>query len=99
VVAGPRARRVERARDDRVGGKPAAPRRETDPLRRHRVREPRRVSGQEHPLAGERPGARADRDHEAVARHRLRREPDHPQVFLEMAVQVDRAAVCRQHAD
>src|SRR5437870_706927 len=57
------------------------------------------LSGQEHPLAGERPGARADRDHEAVARHRLRREPDHPQVFLEMAVQVDRAAVRRQHAD
>jgi len=44
VVPGARARRVELARDDRIGREPAAPRRETDPLRRHRVREPRRVS-------------------------------------------------------
>ena len=99
VVAGARARRVEFARDDGVGGEPAAPHRETDPLRRHRVREPRRVSDQQHPLAGERSGARAYRDHEAVALERLRRKPDHLQIVLELAVQVDRAAVRRQDAD
>jgi len=98
VISGAHARRVELAFDDRVGREPAAPRRETDPLRRHRVREPGRISDQQHALAGERPGPRADRDHEAVALQRLGREPDHPQVLLELAVQVDRAAVRRQHA-
>src|SRR3989441_10192103 len=44
------------------------------------------------------PGARADRDYEAVALQRLRREPNHPQVLFELAVQVDRAAPRRQHA-
>jgi len=44
VVAGARAWRVELARDDGIGGELPALRRETDPLRRHRVREPRRVS-------------------------------------------------------
>jgi len=78
VVASPHARRVELAFDDRVRREPAAPRRETDPLRCHRVRETSRVSDQEHALAGKRPGARADRDHVAMALHRLRREPDHP---------------------
>jgi len=97
VVAGARARRIEFARDDRVGREPAAPRRRTDPLRRHRVGEPGRVPDQEHPLARERPGARADRDDEAVALRCLRREPDHTQVLLELPVQVDRAAACRQH--
>jgi len=33
-----------------------------------------------------------------VALHRLRREPNHPQVLFELAVQVDRAPVRRQHA-
>jgi len=98
VVAGARARRVERARDDRVGREPAAPHRETDPLRRHRVREPRRVSDQQHPLAGERASTWSHRDHEAMALRRPRREPDDPQVLFELAVQVDRAAVRRQHA-
>src|SRR2546425_8404112 len=32
------------------------------------------------------PGARADRDYEAVALQRLRREPNHPQVLFELAV-------------
>src|SRR5207253_2960484 len=59
VVAGARARRVQLACDDRVRREPAAPRRRTDPLRRHRVRKARRVSDQQHPLARERPGARA----------------------------------------
>src|SRR5205823_4080431 len=85
VVAGTGAGRIELTRDDRVGCEPAAPRRRTDPLCRHRVREPRRVSDQEHPLARERPGARADRNHEAVALHRLRRQTNHPQILLELA--------------
>jgi len=97
VVAGARARRVQLACDDRVRREPAAPRRRTDPLRRHRVRKARRVSDQQHPLARERPGARAYRDDEAVALRRLRREPDQTQVLLELPMQVDRAAVCRQH--
>src|SRR5205814_1705553 len=84
-----KAARFALTRDDRVGRWPAAPRRRTDPLCRHRVREPRRVSDQEHPLARERPGARADRNHEAVALHRLRRQTNHPQILLELAVQVD----------
>jgi len=33
-----------------------------------------------------------------VALHRLRREPNHPQVLFELAVQVDRAPMRRQHA-
>jgi len=39
-----------------------------------------------------------DRNHEAVALHRLRRQTNHPQILLELTVQVDRAAVRRQHA-
>jgi len=97
MVAGPHARRVELALDDRVCGEAAALRRQTDPLRRHRVRQPRRVSDQQHALAGERAGPGPDRDHEPVTLHGHRRKPDHPQVLLELAVQIDRAAVRRQH--
>ncbi|PYO78646.1 MAG: hypothetical protein DMD67_04630, partial [Gemmatimonadetes bacterium] len=83
---------------NRLGGEPTALRRRADSFCGHRVREPGRVTGEEHTPPRQQAGARSDRDHEPVALRGSWEEPDPAQVLLEMAMQVDRTAVRRQHA-
>jgi len=98
VIARAHARRVEVALGDRRRRVPAAQRREADPFRGHRIRQPRGVSHQHDPLLRQRPRARTHGDHETVPVRGARRNPQNAQVPIERGMQVGRTAPHAQDA-